>query len=113
MLHLHRFIAAAFASAAAGVAAATPHSHEPQPAAVAQAPVPFRSAFEGYRRFNPDEAPTDWRAANEAVREAGGHIGLIRAQRKEARQLPEAGGAQGARPGTHEHHSAPSKAAPR
>jgi hypothetical protein len=39
----------------------------------------YDSPFESYRRFNADEPMKDWRAANEEVREAGGHIGLLKA----------------------------------
>jgi len=37
-------------------------------------PVEFRSAFADYRPFAEQEMQ-DWRQANEAVREAGGHAG--------------------------------------
>jgi len=37
-------------------------------------PVEFRSAFEGYRPFAPQER-RDWRQANEEVGAAGGHAG--------------------------------------
>lgn len=49
----------------------------------------FASAFADYRRFDPDEPLVDWRAANEEVKNAGGHVGLVRAH-----------GAGGARPRT-------------
>lgn len=44
----------------------------------------YRSAFEGYRPFNPEEPVLDWREVNEAVREAGGHIGILKAAQPEA-----------------------------
>ena len=36
------------------------------------------SAFLGYRPFNPQEPTKGWRAANEEVREAGGHVGIAK-----------------------------------
>ena len=41
-------------------------------------PDAFASAFADYRRFEPAVQPVDWRAANEEVRNAGGHVGLTR-----------------------------------
>jgi hypothetical protein len=41
-----------------------------------------RSPFETYRPFNADEPLMDWRAANEQVREAGGHLGLMKTDKK-------------------------------
>jgi hypothetical protein len=38
----------------------------------------YRSAFEDYRGFTPDEPLVDWRGANDRVRETGGHIGLLK-----------------------------------
>ena len=63
----------------------TPHIGHP-PAASKPAPADNRtlqesspgSAFAGYRRFTPEEPLKDWRAANEEVRAAGGHIGLVK-----------------------------------
>ena len=39
----------------------------------------YRSAFEGYRAFDPNEPLKDWKRANDDVREAGGHLGIFRA----------------------------------
>jgi len=39
----------------------------------------YRSAFSDYRGFTPEEPLVDWRAANEAVSNAGGRVGLMRA----------------------------------
>ena len=36
------------------------------------------SAWSSYQAFNPAEPLLDWRAVNEAVRQAGGHLGLMR-----------------------------------
>ena len=40
-----------------------------------------RSTLGTYRPFNPDEPLVDWYAANEQVRQAGGHIGLMKAEK--------------------------------
>ena len=69
------------ASAASPVAAA---QSQPQPTPQeAQAPVPattYRSAFAGYRPAVEDEATPDqaWRAVNEKVGKAGGHMGMMK-----------------------------------
>ena len=66
--------AAALATACAPVPVATS-----QPAATAPASAaPHRSAFEGYRAYDADEPMKDWRQANEEVREAGGHVGIMK-----------------------------------
>ena len=49
--------------------------------APAAKPEPSKSvspAFEGYRSYNPQEMVKGWRAANEEVREAGGHVGMAK-----------------------------------
>lgn len=56
-------------------AKATPASAVPAPASAAG----YRSPFADYRAFAPDEPLEDWRRANDEVREAGGHVGLMRA----------------------------------
>ena len=38
----------------------------------------YRSAFTDYRRFNAEEPLRSWRRANDAVRDAGGHVGLMK-----------------------------------
>jgi hypothetical protein len=42
----------------------------------------YRSPFETYRRFKADEPLLDWRAANDQVRGAGGHVGLMKSDKK-------------------------------
>lgn len=42
------------------------------------------SAWSGYQAFNPAEPLLDWRAANDAVRQAGGHLGLMRSAKPDA-----------------------------
>ncbi|OEZ91999.1 hypothetical protein JAB9_48020 [Janthinobacterium sp. HH107] len=74
-------LAAGVASAALPPAAA---QSQPQPAPQeAQAPVPaaaYRSAFAGYRPAAEDDATPDqtWRAVNEKVGKAGGHMGMMK-----------------------------------
>jgi hypothetical protein len=90
MKHFLRSVGLAAAFAATAATAQHSHTHPtpaPAPAAAdekpadnrAAAPTPLLTpAFRGYRAFNPDEPPKDWRAANEEVRAAGGHIGLMK-----------------------------------
>ena len=59
--------------------AATP---QPAPAATsrtapASAPV-YVSPFNDYLRFDPDAPLKPWRAANDDVRDAGGHVGILK-----------------------------------
>ena len=44
----------------------------------------YRSSFDGYRRYNAQEPARQWRAANEAVRDAGGHVGILKGTRGQA-----------------------------
>ncbi len=56
-------------------------NHRPQdkrPGVVPEFPGAFASAFADYRRFEPEVQLVDWRAANEEVKNAGGHVGLKR-----------------------------------
>lgn len=98
---MKRLIAALVAALSPGLAVAQgmshPHHGQPgsppastgsQPAsAKAAAPAAphaaaslYRSPFAGYRAFSEEVPPKDWRKANDEVREAGGHIGLMKAQ---------------------------------
>src|SRR5687767_2353783 len=52
----------------------------------------YTSAFADYRPFDPQEPAKPWRAANDEVREAGGHVGLMKGA---GRQF---GTAKGAKP---------------
>ena len=52
------------------LAQATP-SHPPQAPAEPPA-LPYRSAFEGYQRFQQDEKPVPWKDANATVDQRGG-----------------------------------------
>jgi hypothetical protein len=58
---------------------------EGRPAAKAppsRPPGAYRSPFADYRPFTTDEPLKDWRRANEDVHEAGGHVGLMKAEPK-------------------------------
>ena len=73
-------LAMPLAASAASPAASTPVPSAPQEA---QAPVPatmYRSAFAGYRPAAEDDATPDqaWRALNEKVGKAGGHMGMMK-----------------------------------
>ena len=70
------------AAAAAQAAPQAPQSPPPQKAPGAGRGE-YRSPFAGYRPFRADEPLQDWRAANEAVREAGGHVGIVKAGKAE------------------------------
>jgi len=67
-------------------AAPAPASPEPKTA--------FRSAFTDYRRFNADEPLKGWHRANDEVRDAGGHVGLMK--RTEGKAMDHGG--HGAKP---------------
>lgn len=38
----------------------------------------YVSPFADYRRFDAESPPKGWREANEEVREAGGHVGILK-----------------------------------
>jgi len=82
-------VAAAFAAAAQPAAP----DHAAQDAAGARL-VPYRSAFEGYRRFSAGE-PGDWRKANDTVRAIGGWRAYAREIQRPAQ--PASGAASAAR----------------
>ena len=70
---------------------------EPQePAAPIVAPAAQTSAFDGYRPYR-DEPVAPWREVNDAVREAGGHVGILRAEQRRA--TPSAAQSQSGAPG--------------
>ncbi|KAB8065023.1 hypothetical protein [Janthinobacterium violaceinigrum] len=70
----------ALAASAASPAAAMPSPSAPQEAQAAVPATTFRSAFSGYRPAADDEATPDqaWRAANDKVGKAGGHMGMMK-----------------------------------
>lgn len=49
------------------------------PATGAAVPA-YPSPFADYRPFTPQEPPKNWRAANDEVRDIGGHIGLMKSE---------------------------------
>ena len=57
--------------------AAPPAARKPPRAAPAGARR-HASAFDDYRHFRADEPMKDWKAANDEVREAGGHVGILK-----------------------------------
>ena len=59
-------------------AAAKPEAIAPAAKAADARPSGYASPFADYRRFVADEPLKDWRAANDEVREAGGHMGLMK-----------------------------------
>ena len=62
------------------VAGCTSAPQRPLPAQDAEAGTPvteYRSAFEGYRAFA-RQSLAPWREANEEVRSAGGHVGILK-----------------------------------
>lgn len=71
------FLFACFACVALTQAAATPPSAKEPKAAPMPAPEDV-SPFAGYRRFDPDAPLKPWRAANDEVRDAGGHVGILK-----------------------------------
>ena len=83
---MRRFIVAAAAMLPLALASAQgtptrPATPEVKPEGKAAPRLPaYHSPFEGYRPFSEAVAPKDWRRANDEVREAGGHIGLMKGQ---------------------------------
>jgi hypothetical protein len=70
---MYRRIAFALAALAASAAAAQGGPSDPSSPQAKAAPLEYRSAFEGYRRFT-DEQPAAWRESNESVKgDAGAH----------------------------------------
>lgn len=73
------------------MAARAQHAGHHSTAAAAPRPAPagtpaardgthYRSSFAEYRPFSGDVALKDWAKANDEVREAGGHVGLLKAE---------------------------------
>ena len=63
--------------ALAAASAASAQGTAPADAARAAAPIPYRSAFAGYRAWQ-EPAPMNWREANETAGALGGHMGHVR-----------------------------------
>ena len=66
------FLFSCFACVAFAQAAASP------PAPPAAAKESYASPFADYRRFDAESPPKPWRQANDEVREAGGHVGILK-----------------------------------
>lgn len=66
----------------AGTPAAKAESRPAAKASPPRASGAYRSPFADYRPFATDEPLKDWRRANDEVREASGHVGLMKAEPK-------------------------------
>lgn len=83
MKHVFLYLLAALA---AGTASAQTGKRADPADPQARAPAPlYRSAFEGFRRFE-GEQRSDWREANEKAARIGGHIGILRDQAAREKQ---------------------------
>jgi len=74
----------AFAVVAGAIFAGGAHAQtRPQPddPAAPAPPVANSSAFDGYRGYR-DESVASWREVNDSAREAGGHVGILRAEQQ-------------------------------
>jgi len=79
MQHIPVYLIALAALAAGTVSAQAGKRPDPaDPQARVPAPV-YRSAFQGFRRFEEDR-PANWREANDEAARVGGHIGILREQ---------------------------------
>lgn len=96
-MHLHLAAAAFWAAFHVTTAWAGQAGHHPAKATDARAtgaevrpaakpsssrPCAYTSPFADYRPFTAAEPLKDWRRANEEVREAGGHVGFMKAEPK-------------------------------
>lgn len=63
-----------------GQVAQTATASKLPPAASTTGSALYHSPFSGYRPFKPEEPIKDWRRANDEVRDAGGHIGLMKGE---------------------------------
>jgi hypothetical protein len=80
------------AASAAGPAASTPAPSAPQEAQASVPATTYRSAFAGYRPAAEDDATPDqtWRAVNDKVGKAGGHMGMMKMEghKMEGHKMP-------------------------
>ncbi|WP_215409786.1 hypothetical protein [Janthinobacterium sp. JC611] len=80
------------AASAAGPAASTPAPSAPQEAQASVPATTYRSAFAGYRPAAEDDATPDqaWRALNDKVGKAGGHMGMMKMEghKMEGHKMP-------------------------
>ena len=79
-------------ASAAGPAASTPAPSAPQEAQASVPATTYRSAFAGYRPAAEDDATPDqtWRAVNDKVGKAGGHMGMMKMEghKMEGHKMP-------------------------
>lgn len=88
-------IGAAVVASLHGAGAVAQHHAQPQAGAAKAAPkvearaepkadagggTLYRSPFAGYRPFTAEEPVKDWKQANDEVRDAGGHVGLLKGE---------------------------------
>ncbi|MEG0881358.1 MAG: hypothetical protein RSH52_08850 [Janthinobacterium sp.] len=80
------------AASAAGPATSTPAPSAPQEAQASVPATTYRSAFAGYRPAAEDDATPDqtWRAVNDKVGKAGGHMGMMKMEghKMEGHKMP-------------------------
>ena len=69
------FLLSCFACAVLAQAGSTPR---PDGSGQAMRLGPYLSTFSDYRRFDADLPPKPWREANDEVRDAGGHAGILK-----------------------------------
>jgi hypothetical protein len=93
--------ATALACATAAAGAQTPA--QPTREGAVAAPPPYRSAYEGYRPFA-EEPLAPWREVNETVERVGGHVGVLRADERNAPPQPAAAPAPAAKEQSHDAH---------
>jgi len=75
--------------ALAAASAASAQGNAPADTARVATPIPYRSAFAGYRAWQ-EPAPMNWREANEAAGALGGHMGHVRGGSSSAGNAPPA-----------------------
>ncbi|MGK5038500.1 hypothetical protein [Janthinobacterium sp. LB3P118] len=85
-------LAAGIALAALSLAAVAQSQPAPQEAQASVPATTYRSAFAGYRPAAEDDATPDqtWRALNEKVGKAGGHMGMMKMEghKKDGHKMP-------------------------
>ena len=75
--------------ALAAASAASAQGNAPADTARVATPIPYRSAFAGYRAWQ-EPAPMDWREANETAGALGGHMGHVRGRSSSTGSAPPA-----------------------
>jgi hypothetical protein len=95
------FLVSCFACAAFAQAAAAP------PAVPPSVTPRYESPFADYRPFSVESPMKPWRAANDDVREAGGHVGILKGM-----SAPAAASASGKSPAGGAASTVPKESAP-